>query len=304
MLLPDGSAVRCYNTRPSIYLDNLPDGFVLPDTPDVEIIFWDEPSHMYYASRFGDYSWMIEKKYPDGEWHKIFFDLKLPDNHARYTSVGVIPRNHLHKLKLAPDGKLWAIAYQFFINGYNGKPVFQPVFMVSDNNGEAFEFRGTIPYEPIPNADRFFAERDGFSEPDIAFLPNGNIVCIMRTQDCRGNGPTYISHSNDEGHTWSKPEIFDDLGVLPSVVTLTCGVTLALYGRPGIYLRATSDPEACRWEERVTVLEPEVKSCCNASILVTGNNTAAIVYSHFTYPDNNGVPRKTILFQNVEITAE
>jgi hypothetical protein len=301
IFLPDGSAVRCYNARPSIHLDDLPDGFVLPDTPDGQIIHWHEPSQMYYASRFGDYSWMLEKKSPDGAWHEVCFDLKLPENHARYTSVGVIPRNNLHRLRVAPDGKLWAMAYPFFLNGYCGKTVNQPVFLVSGDGGETFEFRGTIPYEPIPEADKFYAERDGFTEPDLAFLPNGTLVCIMRTQDCRGNGPSYIAYSKDDGRTWSKPEIFDELGVLPSVVTLACGVTLALYGRPGIYLRATDDPEARVWEDRVTVLEPDVKSCCNASLLVTGENTAAVVYSHFTYPDRDGVPRKTILFRTVEV---
>ena len=298
VFLPDGSALKCYNARPSIFLDNLPDGFILPETPDGEIIFWDEPSHMYYASRFGDYSWMLEKKSPNGEWREVFFDVK----HARYPSVGVIPRNNLHRLRVAPDGKLWAMAYPFFISGYNGKTVNQPVFMVSDDGGESFKFRSTIPYDPIPEADKFYAERDGFTEPDIAFLPSGEIICIMRTQDCRGNGPTYICRSQDDGHTWSKPEIFDELGVLPALVTLPCGVTLALYGRPGIYLRATADPEAREWEERVTVLEPEIQSCCNASIVVTGERTAAIVYSHFTYPDAGGVPRKTILFRRVEVT--
>ena len=304
VFLKDGSAVRCYNLRKAIRLDKNKEYFAKIGEPDDEIVFWCEPSYMYYSHRLGDYSWDIEKKKQGGEWHKLYFDLKLPENHARYTSQGVMPYNNIEHLKVAPDGKLWALSYPFFINGYNGKSVNQPVFMVSEDNGETFKYRSTIPYQPIPEADKLYAVRDGFTEPDVAFLPNGEMICIMRTQDGNGNGPTYISRSADEGYTWSKPEIFDNLGVWPNLVTLPCGVTIVIYGRPGIYLRATADPEGKIWEDRVTVIDPEVDSCCNASIVVTGENTASFVYTHFTYPDNDGIPRKTILYRSLEVIFE
>ena len=290
--------------RKAIRLDENKEYFAKIGEPDDEIVFWYEPSYMYYSHRLGDYSWNIEKKKPNGEWHKLYFDLKLPENHARYTSQGVMPYNNIEHLKAAPDVKLWALAYPFFINGYNGKSVNQPVFMVSEDNGETFKYRSTIPYQPIPEADKLYAVRDGFTEPDVAFLPNGEMLCIMRTQDGNGNGPTYISRSRDEGYTWSKPEIFDNLGVWPNLVTLPCGVTIVIYGRPGIYLRATADPEGKVWEDRVTVIGPEVDSCCNASIVVTGENTASFVYTHFTYPDKDGIPRKTILYRSLEVVDE
>ena len=307
LFLPDKSAVRCYNFREAIKMDCPPESFQIPKEPDGELYFWKRHEKVYYANRFSDNSWSMEKKEPNGKWHKVLWDVTLPDNFLRYTECGVIPQNDLIRVKLAPDGKLWGLTYPFFMSEYYKRPVFQPVFMVSDDNGESFEFRSTIVYEPSPDADAYHAVRDGFTEPNIAFLPNGDIICLLRTQDGHANGPTYITRSTDNGYTWEKPEIFDDIGVWPELVTLPCGVQLAAYGRPGVYVRATNDPIAKKWDNRITVLEPEgdfINSCCNVSLLVTGKNTAAIAYSHFKWPDRDGVPRKTILFRTIEVIDE
>jgi hypothetical protein len=34
------------------------------------------------------------------------------------------------------------------------------------------------------------------------------------------------------------------------------GLTLAVYSRPGLYVRATADPAGLRWAQRVTVVPP------------------------------------------------
>jgi len=65
------------------------------------------------------------------------------------------------------------------------------------------------------------------------------------------NHPSYIARSTDKCRTWSKPQRFDDIGVFPQILPLTCGVTLASYGRPRLKIRATSDPAGMHWEAPV-----------------------------------------------------
>ena len=81
-------------------------------------------------------------------------------------------------------------------------------------------------------------------------LPDGSISILLRTG---GNNPSYIARSTDGCKTWTKPKIFDSNGVLPQILTLKNGITLASYGRPILKVRATSDPSGIDWEEPIVL---------------------------------------------------
>lgn len=66
-------------------------------------------------------------------------------------------------------------------------------------------------------------------------MPDGSMLALLRS-----GPPSYITRSMDQGRSWSKPQIFDKLGVLPQRLVLKSGVTLATYGRSWIFLRAAS----------------------------------------------------------------
>ena len=69
---------------------------------------------------------------------------------------------------------------------------------------------------------------EGFCEPDMEVLANGDILCMMRTG---GRSPMYQSRSTDGGHTWSEPESVGWQGVKPHLRLLSNGVLACSAGR-------------------------------------------------------------------------
>ena len=149
-------------------------------------------------------------------------------------------------------------------------------------------------------------DKEGLCEPTLLIAPDGRYVCLMRTNS---DSPGYISYSIDKGSTWTEPQLFDKVGVDPQMITLGCGVTIASYGRPGIFLRATDDPECIQWKKPVnlhvggkTLEEAWNSSCCYTSLIPIDDYNALIAFSDFQYPsqDGNGVT-KTILVKKINV---
>ncbi len=143
---------------------------------------------------------------------------------------------------------------------------------------------------------------EGFDEPTITQAPDGSIVMILRTGS---NNPSYIVRSTDGCKTWSEPEKFDVCGVLPQLMTLGCGVTIASYGRPDLYVRATSDPSCLEWEDHINVPLANGSggsaSCYYTRLLRIDDTSAWVVYSDFTTPNADGEPRKSIIVRKITI---
>jgi hypothetical protein len=177
----------------------------------------------------------------------------------------------------------------------------------SSDNGRTWELTGTIPYQPDMQADPLWDARDGFTEPQITFIPDGTIFILLRTTDGNGVGPLYASCSRDDGRTWEKPWVFDQFGVWPQLLTLRNGVTLSSYGRPGLYLRATNDTSARQWSERITVVPPGrigQDTCSYSDLIALSDHEALIAYSDFNVPNLEGLPCKTILVRKIEIKPD
>jgi hypothetical protein len=178
--------------------------------------------------------------------------------------------------------------------------------------GYTWNFLGEIHYEGDPHADPMADKRDGFTEPDYNFRPEGSVICLMRTSDGNGHGPLYLARSVDGARTWSKPVAFDpafDGGKMPQLLTLDNGVTLASYGQSGgpgyIAVRATADPAGLDWQPSVHAhFSPPApggwNSCGHTEMVALDRDRALIVYSDFNYPDADGRPRKTILVRVIE----
>lgn len=175
----------------------------------------------------------------------------------------------------------------------------------SSDVGRTWQPVGRIPFHADPKVDPHAENRWQLHEPEFAFTPGGGMVCLIRSTDGPGVGPLYQSHSTDRGRTWTRPEVLDRLGVRPRLLVLKSGVTLATYGRPGLYLRASADPVAREWDAPVTLVAPgkvlNADTCGYASLLAVGPNQALVAYSHFTWPGDDGKPRKTILVQRITV---
>lgn len=157
--------------------------------------------------------------------------------------------------------------------------------------------------------DRVFAEVsatgsgvEGFCEPSLTVTPNGTVVMLMRTG---GNNPCYIVQSTDGCQTWSDPVIFDECGVLPQLLTLDCGVTIASYGRPKLFVRASSDPNGVEWKRHKQIALAGGTgwnaSCYYTYLLRIDATTAMMVYSDFQLKNEDGQPRKSILVRTIKI---
>lgn len=229
-------------------------------------------------------------------------------------------------IKVAPDGSLYIADY--FLHSadpktgiYRGST--DSFILRSTDNGETWKQYGHIPYQPDEENDPFAYLRHGFDEPTIEFMPDGSMLCLLRTCDvdfgAPGWGPTYLSRSEDGGKTWSKPKYFQDRGALPQLLQLKNGVTLAVITRPGIYVYASKDCGKT-WSEALEIMTGEDRSvlanhkiehanfhewegsCCNTSIYPIADNKAILAFSDFYIPDESGVKRKGIKI--VEIVAE
>ena len=151
---------------------------------------------------------------------------------------------------------------------------------------------------------------EGFCEPQMEVMGDGSVVVLMRSGSPRGprdsnRFPCYIARSTDNCHTWSKPEVFDEIGVLPQITRLGCGVTLATYGRPIIYLKATDDESGREWTEHIEIgISPSDhdRSCCYTRLLPIDDKGALLVYSDFNFPEKaSGEPKKSILVRKITI---
>jgi hypothetical protein len=234
--------------------------------------------------------------------------IRLPGE-LRYVTEGVLPPPWYtgHRLLRAPDNAVWAIGEICRLKDGKFSGKWGLTILRSTDHGHSFDLWGEIPYQPDPAKDPKSAVRDGFTEPCVQFMPDGSIVCFLRTTDGNGVGPMYWSRSSDNGRTWSTPAVFDDLGVWPQALTLKNGVTLIAYGRPGLFVRATRDPGGNAWGPRSEIVKPGQlmgDTCSYCALLPLADDTALIAYSEFNIPGPDGTPRKTIRARTIKVVKE
>ena len=251
--------------------------------------------------------WIL-RRLPAGatQWVEERATVRLPGE-VRTVSEGVIPLPWLFpQFVVAPNGSLLAVNYTLRRIADGRFQEKCPVTILrSTDAGRTWDLWSEILYAPDSKADSKAAAREGFTEPYLLFMPDGSALCLLRTTDGEGVGPMYWTRSTDDGRTWTKPAVFDDLGVWPQMLTLINGVTLAVYGRPGLYVRATADPAGRRWDDRVTVVKPgavHTDTCSYAALLPLGDDTALIAFSEFNLAGAEGKPCKGIRVRTVKAT--
>ncbi len=105
----------------------------------------------------------------------------------------------------------------------------------STDRGRTWNYLATVAYDPDVGLE-------SFCEPDLLTLPEGDILCFMRTGGSGGRfTPLHLSRSKDDGRTWSHPEPVADRGVWPNACRMKNGVLVCTYGRPGNWLMFSLD---------------------------------------------------------------
>jgi hypothetical protein len=136
-------------------------------------------------------------------------------------------------------GNVWVTTMQWNPNGSGNTKVTAGCFRSADL-GYTWTYIGEIgaPAD-VPSST------EGFSEPAICRLANGDLFATSRTGSLQ---PLYSARSTDNGVTWSTPVQSTHPGyAAPSLVTLANGVTVELAGLGNMIFRFTRD-NATTWQ--------------------------------------------------------
>lgn len=112
----------------------------------------------------------------------------------------------------------------------------------SEDDGRSWDYVSTI---AVPSPEDPVGE--GFTEPALARLADGRLLCVMRTGH---HFPLYASWSEDEGKTWSAPLYTGlDRGCDPCLVPLRDGRLALTYGKrfPEGWSRIVPGGDKSRW---------------------------------------------------------
>jgi hypothetical protein len=99
---------------------------------------------------------------------------------------------------------------------------YRAFILKSTDRGASWSYLSTVAADP----ENKYPE--GPNETGIACLPNGDIVCVMRTSMTT---PMIQSRSTDGGRTWSKPKVLATNGVLPRLLVMENGILACSFGR-------------------------------------------------------------------------
>ena len=205
------------------------------------------------------------------------------------------------------DGVMYMAMYFYGFNSYATErkdavsdfcQLYSTYVFSSEDNGRTWNFLSQL--LPLKSLDVV----EGLCEPCLNIMPDGSIMILMRSGS---NSPCYWSNSTDKCKTWRSVKKFDNIGVLPQMVTLDCGVSIATYGRPYMRIRATAAPSGKTWQPAQTfdLASGENNSSCYYTDLLALDDTHALwIYSDFKYPNADGVPVKSIITRVITVVFD
>ena len=217
---PEGSPWND-NVQTSGVLGYLTDGTIAYiDVFPLEMGNWKGFGSPWYRHHVADPSWRLRRFSRAGELQAdtTFHVSGLPWPEAAYYCYGDL-------LDLGDGELLTALGAQ--VPGQEsetGSIRITTFFVRSRDCGESFEYLAHIP----PELDGKPFGPEGFNEPTLAQLANGEILCVLRTGS---NSPLYQVRSTDSGDTWSTPVSTGWPAAKPALRLLSNGVLACSSGR-------------------------------------------------------------------------
>ncbi len=161
----------------------------------------------------------------------------------------------------------------------------QTVVVRSTDRGRSWTYLATV----ADGDESLYPE--GFCEPDLLVMPDGKVLCILRT-----GGTICLNESADGGKTWTPPrEIPGFRGVWPNLVCTEDGVVVAFAGRPDDWLTFSLD-EGATWTTPIRVGGSNPQRGCDCThyngIVEVAPDRLLAVYCRSVDPDDveNGGP--------------
>jgi len=217
------------------------------------------------------------------------------------------------RVTVLPDGTLLTA-----ISGQNprvtDRSYDQVICLSSADAGQTWRRHGTIADDTDQTTHGY-----GAGEQELALMPDGDLLCVMRTQMSAHKEDSHFlagARSSDGGATWTRPSRIAAFSVTPHILSLENGRVAMVYGRPGVYVRA-SDDGGRSWGPSVAVIGPEEEdltsqpvetwfdqgqlayTCANTDVVVNGPDRFLVAYSDFQHPQPYGGRRKAILVREI-----
>ena len=156
----------------------------------------------------------------------------------------IVRMTHSNIIQL-PVGNTTVLLSQFYghLPNVDGDGKYRVVAIRSDTMGKSWYFTSTVAWDAVSTASKVGPSHElhpeGFDEASLVVtdLSSNLIACFMRTGKA-----LYRSLSDTLGSSWSTADPIAPQGVAPVAVrTLHSGVIAVVYGRPGNYLRLSTD---------------------------------------------------------------
>jgi hypothetical protein len=138
---------------------------------------------------------------------------------------------------------------------------------------------------------------EGPNESALTLLPNGDLLCVMRTGYELGSHSSWWSQpmlqarSRDGGATWEDHRAMSVRGVNPMLAVLPNGVIACTAGRPGNNIVFSSD-NGRSWSGETLLAAPDLASTGYMDLAPVGTNRLLVIY-----PQENMYPKKIWLWE-------
>jgi len=253
----------------------------------------------YHASqRITDPTWRVRRFSKSGELVDTFTTkvAGLPWKEASYENYGSV-------VELKNGDLLTAFQCHAQAPSETEGYTFTTFIARSTDGGKTFQHVQTF----VPRTDGKKIGSQGLCEPDVALLPNGDLLCLMRSGS---DTPLYQSRSKDDGKTWSLPVSIGWPGVKPRLRVLSNGVLACssgrgIYGSPQVtYAMFSIDGTGEKWEAPFNF---HTGPGCSYTWNLERNGQFYVIYSHSDFRKALGayrLPYQAIKWAVLNVTKE
>ncbi|HPF98925.1 MAG TPA: sialidase family protein [Kiritimatiellia bacterium] len=182
------------------------------------------------------------------------------------------------------NGTLLVVGFvDFPTPGYKrswGEAEYGTFLLASEDGGRTWTYRSTV----ARKKDAPWGV-EGPCEPALVVLPNGELLCLMRTGSPMPTaGPTVsssmlLARSRDGGRTWAYDKMLIP-GVMPKLLQMSNGVLVCAFGRPGNNLIFSLDG-GHSWGHEVSLTRADLKTTGYCDFAEVATNRLLVVYDSF-----------------------